>query len=126
MENNMIIGVGTDIIEISRVEKAVKRTSGLLEKIFTPEEIKSAGNGRRSESLAGYFAAKEAMGKALGTGIRGFSFKDIEVYKDSLGKPCIKVTGPAENICDSMGVRSIHLSISHSRDNAMAFIVLEG
>ncbi|MGM9975048.1 MAG: holo-ACP synthase [Clostridiaceae bacterium] len=122
----MIIGIGTDIIEIPRIEKAIKRTSGLLEKIFTQEEIRTAGEGRRLESLAGYFAAKEAMGKALGTGIRGFSLKDIEIYKDSLGKPYIKVTGGAEKICSLKGVNNIHLSISHSKDNAIAFIVLEG
>lgn len=122
----MIIGIGTDIIEIHRIEKAIKRTPGLLENIFTQEEIKSAGEGRRIESLAGYFAAKEAMGKALGTGVRGFSLKDIEVYKDSLGKPHIQALGRAENICVLKGVKKIHLSISHSKENAIAFIVLEG
>ena len=122
----MIIGIGTDIIEIPRIENAIKRTPGLLEKIFTQGEIKLAGEGRHIESLAGYFAAKEAMGKALGTGIRGFGLRDIEVYKDALGKPHIHLAERAENICKLAGVRKIHLSISHSKENAIAFIVLEG
>ena len=122
----MIIGIGTDIIEIPRIERAIKRTPGLLEKIFTQEEIKLAGDGRRIESLAGYFAAKEAMGKALGTGVRGFSLKDIEIYKDDLGKPYVHLSGRAENICTLKGVSNIHLSISHSKENAIALIVLEG
>ena len=120
----MIIGIGTDIIEISRVERAVNRTPGFLNKVFSEVEIKTAG--KRMESLAGYFAAKEAFGKALGIGISGFSLIEVWVQKDPFGKPFLRIKGKAEKLCLERGVERIHLSISHSKDKAIAFVILEG
>ena len=71
------------------------------------------------------FAAKEAFGKALGTGIRNFELKEVEVKKDSLGKPFLQVSGAAKKLCETVGVEKIHLSISHEKEYAVAFIVLE-
>ena len=79
----MIIGIGTDIIEIERIETAVKRTKNFMNKMFTENEIKIfESRGFRSEVIAGNFAAKEAVSKAVGTGFRDFGVKDIEILRD--------------------------------------------
>lgn len=79
----------------------------------------------RPESVAGRFAAKEAVSKALGTGIRGFEFKDIEIDKNTLGKPIVSLRGEAKKLGEKLGNYKIHLSISHSKENAIAYAVLE-
>ncbi|MFA6941693.1 MAG: holo-ACP synthase, partial [Clostridiaceae bacterium] len=79
----------------------------------------------KANSLAGKFSAKEAVSKALGTGIRGFSFKDIEILKDNPGKPYVILKNNAEKLASSFGNYSISISISHSRENAVAVAILE-
>lgn len=121
----MIIGIGTDIIEICRVEKAVKSTKGFIEKLFTENEIKMfESKGFKSEVIAGNFAAKEAVSKAIGTGFRGFGLKDIEVLRNELGRPIVNLSSKAYRALDRENV-NIHLSISHSKDNAVAYAVME-
>lgn len=84
----MIIGIGVDIIEIERVRQAIQNNKNFLSKLFTEREIDYfISRNMNSEVIAGNFAAKEAVSKALGTGIRGFSFKDIEILRNELGKP---------------------------------------
>lgn len=122
----MIIGVGTDIIEIGRIKRAIERNKGFLEKVFTKAEINDTSRDRSYSSLAGFFAAKEAVAKALGTGFRDFSFRDIEINKDSLGKPMVLLKGKAKELSEELLVKAIHVTISHSKDNAIAFVVLEG
>lgn len=121
----MILGVGTDIIEIDRIKSAIDNTPGFLEKIFTKREVEELSkNTLRVESVAGNFAVKEAVSKAIGTGIRGFSFKDIEVFRDELGKPIIKVSSKIEEVikCNEY---LFNVSISHNKTMAIAFVVLE-
>ena len=121
----MIIGIGTDIIEIERIEEAIKKNKRFLDKLFTKDEnILFEKKSMRPEVIAGNFAAKEAISKALGTGIRGFSFKDIEVLRNELGKPIAKLN---ENIESIVGVKAykLNVSISHNNTNAIAFAVLE-
>ncbi|GAB6168514.1 holo-ACP synthase [Clostridium carnis] len=121
----MIIGIGTDIIEIERIEKAVKRTPNFLEKLFTKRELELfRSKGMRAEVIAGNFAAKEAISKALGTGVRGFSLRDIEVLRDDLGKP---VAFLGRFINDILGDKKykLNISISHNNTSAIAFAVLE-
>lgn len=121
----MIIGIGTDIIEIERIEEAIKKNKRFLDKLFTKDEnILFEKKSMRPEVIAGNFAAKEAISKALGTGIRGFSFKDIEVLRDELGKPIAKLNGNIESI---VGIKAykLNVSISHNNTNAIAFAVLE-
>lgn len=121
----MIIGIGTDIIEIDRIEKAVNNTKGFLGKVFTDREILFFDTkNMRCEVIAGNFAAKEAISKAIGTGIRGFGLKDIEVLRDELGKP---VATLSEKINDLIGVDKykLNVSISHNQTSAIAFAVLE-
>ena len=109
----MILGVGTDIIEIDRIKRAMDNTSGFLERIFTDKEIKYLSeNSNRIESIAGNFAVKEAVSKALGTGIRGFTFKEIEVSENV--RKLIKAKDYLFNV-----------SISHNKTMAIAFVVLE-
>ncbi|WP_040213312.1 holo-ACP synthase [Clostridium polynesiense] len=122
----MIIGIGTDIIEIERIKKAVSEGVSFKEKAFTSGEINSVKGIMQYSNLAGYFAAKEAFAKALGTGFRGFGLKDVEIYKDDLGKPNVRVSGKAEALCEQRKVMNIHVSISHNNENAVAFVILEG
>lgn len=121
----MIIGIGTDIIEIERIEIAVKRTKGFINKLFTENEINIfESRGFKSEVIAGNFAAKEAVSKALGTGFRGFGVKDIEILRDELGKPIVNLNSNVYEILKRKDV-NIHLSISHNRTSAIAYAVME-
>ncbi|MGO5135572.1 holo-ACP synthase [Clostridium butyricum] len=121
----MIIGIGTDIIEIERIEIAVKRTKGFINKLFTENEINIfESRGFKSEVIAGNFAAKEAVSKALGTGFRGFGVKDIEILRDELGKPVVNLNSNVYEILNRKDV-NIHLSISHNRTSAIAYAVME-
>ncbi|WP_138203516.1 holo-ACP synthase [Haloimpatiens lingqiaonensis] len=122
----MIAGVGTDIVEISRIERILNNNSLFLYKIFNEEEIVYLKNRNlRYEYVAGRFAAKEAVAKALGTGFTGFSFKDIIIKSDDLGKPMVELKNPAKQIAEQHGKYKMHLSISHSRENAIAYAVWE-
>lgn len=123
----MIIGIGTDIIEIDRIEKAIKTNPRFKEKLFTAYErsyFESKNN--KAESIAGSFAAKEAVSKALGTGFRSFGMEDIEIRRDEMGKPYVSLLGEAKVLGESLGVRGIQLTISHCKDYAVAFVVVEG
>ena len=120
----MIIGIGTDIIEIDRIERAIKNNKNFINKIFTKKEIEMFNKrNMRSEVIAGNFAAKEAISKALGTGIRGFSLKDIEVLRDELGKPVAHLNNVIENINNKK--YRLNISISHNKTSARAFAILE-
>ena len=121
----MIIGVGIDIIEIDRIKRAVSRTDGFLEKAFTEKEIEYFRTKKLSaNTIAGNFAAKEAVSKALGSGFRQFGLKDIEILRDNLGKPIVNLS---IKIYEFIGKRNfkIHVSISHSKDNAIAYSIME-
>ena len=127
----MILGIGADIIEINRVKAKIEKNSAFIEKMFSDNEIKYfMDRSMNFEVIAGNFSAKEAVSKALGTGIRGFSFKDIEVLRDELGKPYVilhnKANELASNAVGSNGFYKIHLSISHSKENAISYAILEG
>ena len=120
----MIIGIGTDIIEIDRIEKAINRNNGFLDKVFTAREIEMfKERNMRAEVIAGNFAAKEAVSKALGTGFRGFSLVDIEILRDQLGKPIVYLSDDMKKIINAK--HKINVSISHNRTSAIAFVVLE-
>ncbi len=122
----MIKGSGIDIIEIDRIRNAVNKNDRFIERIFTEDEIiyiKSRSNN--VNTIAGLFAAKEAVSKALGSGISGFKWTDIEVYSDSLGKPSIRLHGKAKELADEKEITNVHVSISHSKDDAVAFAIAE-
>lgn len=126
-EKEMILGIGTDIIEINRIEKAVTKASSFLNKIFTDKERRYfETKNNRAETIAGVFAAKEAVSKALGTGFRSFSPSDIEITPDKLGKPQVCLLGCAKKLGQELGVTAILVSISHCQTYAVAYALAEG
>jgi holo-[acyl-carrier protein] synthase len=122
----MILGIGVDIAEIARIKRLLDR-KGFAEKVFTPSELASCGKQIAPEaSLAGRFAAKEAVMKAIGTGwARGVSWQDITIVNDDAGKPLVELTGQALRTADRIGAARILVSISHSGGYAVAQAVAE-
>ena len=123
----MIYGIGTDIIEVSRIMKVMEQDIGFREKIFSEEEIRYCESKRNKyQHYAARFAAKEAWMKAFGTGWRdGIRFIEIEVVHDSLGKPLIRLDGRARELANNAGVGEIHLTLSHIREVANAMVIVE-
>ena len=112
--------VGVDIVEIGRIEKAIaSQGARFLKRVYTATEIKLYRN--RLPSLAARFSAKEAVIKALGS--PGLSLKDIEILSDPDGKPVVRLHGQAKERADSLGVKGLEVSLSHSRDYAVACAV---
>ncbi|MCI0487687.1 MAG: holo-ACP synthase [Blastocatellia bacterium] len=125
----MIVALGIDIAEISRIEEAVaRRGERFLRRVFTESEREYCeARASRFSSYAARFAAKEAAMKALGTGWGdGVRWHDIEVVKEESGPPTVKLRGRAMELFREMGARKIHLSLTHSRDIAMAQVIFEG
>ena len=126
----MIVGIGVDIVEIERISKLVKHQKSAISRFLTIEEqqlLQGKPEARQAEFIAGRFAAKEAGSKALGTGIGGtLSFLDMEVLPTESGKPEMKMK---EEVYKRLGLDPsnvrVHLSISHSRDYAIAQVVVE-
>lgn len=119
-----ISGVGIDLIEIHRIEKALTEHRRFAERIFCPEELEGFKAGKElARHAAARFAAKEAVAKALGTGISGFSFKDIVILKDEAGKPIVELRGKAREIAKNKGVEEVAISLSFTRTNAVASAV---
>ena len=123
----MIIGVGTDIIEVDRIERLISKQKKFKERIFTPGEIEYCEHKiNKTQNYAARFAVKEALLKAMGTGWReGVAFKEIEVVNNEKGKPELILSGTAKMITEKMGVTNIQVSISHLKDLAIGFVVLE-
>lgn len=120
----MIIGIGTDIIEISRIEKVMWRKNVFMNKSFTENERKYFNSRKnRPEVIAGNFSAKEAVAKALSLGFRSFGLKDVEILRDPLGKPYVILHGNAKDVAPKKCV--IHISISHSHQYAIAQAIIE-
>jgi len=122
-----MLTVGVDLIEVSRIQRAVRRGGEtFLKRVFTPAEI-SYCRGRTAE-LAARFAAKEAVAKALGVGMRmmareGINWRDVEVIGDYRGKPEVTLTGRAADRALELGLAEWTVSLSHSRENAIAVVV---
>ena len=118
----MIVGIGTDIIEIDRVLKACENNR-FLEKYFTEEEILIFQKKRKS--IAGNFAVKESVAKRFGTGFNGFSLKDIEVLRDENGRPYVNLYNEARNIAKKQEIDVIHVSMSDNNSCSIAYVVGE-
>ena len=123
----MIFGIGTDIIELETVNSKLKEIKGLKEELFTENEIKYCDSKRYPEQhYAGRFAAKEAFFKATGTGWgRGYAFDQVEINSDESGKPEISLTGKSKALITEHKISKIHVSISHTKKMATAFVILE-
>lgn len=125
-----ILGLGTDITEIARIEKALTSFAERFpHRILTDAELHcflQMAPQARLGFFAKRFAAKEATVKALGTGFRqGIEFKEIEIYNDNMGKPCLKLSGKALQIAKQLGVNHWHLSLSDEKHYAMATVIAE-
>ena len=121
----MIAGLGTDIVEIQRIRAIIKRRGHVfVSRIFTVAEREYCSRASDSTArFAGRFAAKEAVLKALGTGLRGMRWQDVEITRNEEGKPSVRLHGGAAQIAEKQGITHIHLSISHSRDYALAYAI---
>ena len=116
----MIVGIGVDVCDTARFAESLRRTPALAERLFTPAERALAG-----ESLAGRFAAKEAIAKALGCP-RGLRWHDAEVVREPDGRPTWRLHGTVAAAAEDRGVSVTHLSLSHDGGLVTAFVVLEG
>jgi holo-[acyl-carrier protein] synthase len=121
----MILRTGVDLIEISRIEEVISRHGKhYLERIYTPAELEYCG--KRVESLAGRFAAKEAVVKALGSGIGDVTWKEIEILGDEQNAPVLILSGEAEKMAKELGLSNWSVSISHSQSHSVAMVVAIG
>lgn len=115
----MIRGIGVDLVDIARFERSLERTPALRTRLFTPEDRELP-----ARTLAGRFAAKEALIKAFG-GSEGLHWQEIRILSDPLGAPSFELSGESRERQLSLGVGSIHLSISHDAGAAIAFVIAE-
>ena len=125
----MILGLGTDMIEVERIEASVRRFGNrFLRRVFTEAEIAYClrKKSTAAESFAARFAAKEAAAKALGTGIsRGVAWREIEVRRERGAAPTLHMSGRAAKRAEEMGVQRASVSLTHSRSAALAVVILE-
>lgn len=123
----MILGIGIDVVHVSRL-KRWRSIPGLFERFFHPEELRAAMHRGEAGvlSLAARFAAKEALGKALGVGLRGMALQDISVMNSNSGKPVMYLYRTARKAFRNLGGKHIFVSLSHEKENALAVVVIEG
>jgi holo-[acyl-carrier protein] synthase len=124
----MIVGIGVDIVGIERMRRALERQGErFIRRLFTAAEQEYCRAHRDAAPYyAARFAAKEALLKALGTGwTQGVTWLDVEVRRNEMGAPKLMLRGRAEEVCRSLGTGSIHISLSHSEESAVAFVILE-
>ena len=116
--------IGTDIIEVSRIQEAIDNWGErFLNRIYTQAELGLCGN--RPGRLATRFAGKEEVMKALGTGARGISWKEIEILAEPSGKPLVRLSDKAQNKAQDLSLDELVISLSHSKEYAVAFVVGE-
>jgi len=127
----MIVGIGTDLVEVERIKKElVSHGEKFIDMLYTEKErtycTRTENLAIQAQCFAARFAAKEAFLKALGSGLRGgLKWKDVEVINNELGKPEIRIRDTAKKICENAGINGIFLSLSHTKDSAIAVVVLE-
>ena len=122
----MIAGIGIDLIEVKKIATSI-RSEAYLRKVFTEAEIEECRSAANSaERFAGKFAAKEAFMKAIGRGIRqGVWFTQIEVLNEESGAPYVRVNGAPQTSIHELGVKNIHVSVTHTKSTAAAVVILE-
>ena len=124
----MIVGIGIDIVDIARIQELLDRYGErFLRRVFTEAETAYAMSGaHKAERLAGRFAVKEALMKALGTGkTQGILWKDVETLRGRVGKPEVHLHGQAVKWAKLRGSSAVHVSITHDGGKAVAFVILE-
>ncbi len=122
----MISGIGIDIVHVDRIRRWIENQA-ILERFFHPDEIETARSRNKGMalSLAARFAAKEAFGKALGSGLAHFALKEVAVVNDQLGRPVMRLEGAARREYERHGGGTIHISMTHEGDNAVALVIIE-
>ena len=126
-----VVGVGVDAVDVDRFRKILARRPGFAARFFTLSELADADRtGDPAESLAARFAAKEAVMKALGTGLGGFALTDVEVRRSdgsgaTRGAPLLSLHGAAATLAHHHGATRFHLSLTHTSHVAVAFVVVE-
>ncbi len=121
-----MIGLGIDAVEVDRFRSVLFRTPGVADRLFTDgERAYGARFADPAPRLAARFAAKEAVMKALGVGLGAFSFKEVEVVREPSGAPTLRLSGGAAALAERLGVRSLHLSITHTDHMAEAVVAAE-
>lgn len=120
----MIVGIGVDVVDIARFERALQRTPTLTSRLFSESEQLKDGKPRPLRSLAGRFAAKEALIKALGDS-SGVTWHDMRVVSDQLGNPSLELHNSTKAIAERRGITSVHLSMSHDAGIAIAYVIAE-
>ncbi|MFI3170866.1 MAG: holo-ACP synthase [Eubacteriales bacterium] len=118
----MIVGIGTDLIEIERVRKACQKQAFYTRCFSVREQELIKENMSKA---AGNWAVKESIGKCFGTGISGFQLNEIEVLRDKKGKPYVELYGSAQNLCAQLEIDTIHVSITNTEDYAIAYVIAE-
>jgi len=120
-----IVGIGIDLVEVPRIKRAVIKRKSFLKKIYNEKEIKLSDRGAfRYEELAGRFAAKEAILKVLKTGWRkGVTFNEVIILNHPTGAPYVELAGRAKQVAESLGIKEIHVSISHSKELAIGMAI---
>ena len=123
----MILGIGTDVADVKRINKALGNPR-FIDRVYTAaEQSYCEGRGsQRGQSYAARFSGKEAILKAFGTGLRGGSLLDIEILPDALGCPQVRLTGWFEQLAAARGVGKVWISLSHTCEYATAQCVMEG
>ena len=123
----MITGIGIDIIEVERIAASIEKQSGFKEFVFSANEIAYCeSKAHKYEHYAARLAAKEALGKALGTGwMEGTNINEAEVLNDEKGRPFFNFVGVTATIISTIGITAIHVSISHTKTMATAVVVIE-
>ena len=120
----MIVGIGVDVVDIARFQRGLERTPALIERLFAESERTRDGQPMPLRSLAGRFAAKEALIKALGDSA-GVQWHDMRVVNDALGNPSFALAASTAAIAEARGITDIHLSMSHDAGVAIAYVVAE-
>ena len=116
-----ILGIGVDLVEIARIERAIARHEGFVSRIYSARERRRCEDcARPGRRYAACFAAKEAAAKSLGTGMRGFSWPELELLAGEGGEPRVELSGRARELASRLGVREIMVSIAHSGGTAIA------
>jgi len=127
----MIFGIGTDLVEVERIKNELaSHGEKFIDMLFTESErtycTRAENTGIQAQCFAARFAAKEAFLKALGSGLRGgLKWKDVEVINNELGKPELRMQNTAQEICENAGINSVHVSLSHTKESAIAVVILE-
>ena len=123
----MIIGIGVDAVDVRRFAAVLERTPRTRQRLFTAEELAEVATGGDVDaSLAARFAAREAAMKALGVGLGAFDFHELSIHRLESGRPQIVQTGRAAELAASQGVDRWFVSLTHTDDMAIAYVIAEG